>query len=107
MKVIFLDVDGVLNNDGYFERTKNEKQNRIELDDENIKCLKEIIDLTSFSARFRKARPSGRDYREAGSPASPFSRMLWTIGIWPRRGTPYFSAILTPPVRHVLRFCSD
>lgn len=36
MKVIFLDVDGVLNNDGYFERTKNEKQNRIELDDENI-----------------------------------------------------------------------
>lgn len=46
MKVIFLDVDGVLNNDGYFERTKNEKQNRIELDDENIKCLKEIIDLT-------------------------------------------------------------
>lgn len=46
MKVIFLDVDGVLNNDGYFERTKNEKQNRIELDDENIKYLKEIIDLT-------------------------------------------------------------
>ena len=25
MKVIFLDVDGVLNNDEYFERTKNEK----------------------------------------------------------------------------------
>ena len=46
MKVIFLDVDGVLNNDGYFERTKNEKQNRIELDDENIKYLKEIIGLT-------------------------------------------------------------
>ena len=46
MKAIFLDVDGVLNNDKYFERTKNEKQNRIELDDENIKCLKEIIDLT-------------------------------------------------------------
>ena len=46
MKVIFLDIDGVLNNDGYFERTKNEKQNRIELDDENIKYLKEIIDLT-------------------------------------------------------------
>lgn len=46
MKVIFLDVDGVLNNDAYFERTKNEKTCRIELDDENIECLKEIIDAT-------------------------------------------------------------
>lgn len=53
--------------------------------------------FTSFSARSRNARPSGRDDRAAGSPASPFSRMLWTIGIWPRSGTPYFSAILTPP----------
>lgn len=53
--------------------------------------------FTSFSARSRNARPSGRDDRAAGSPASPFSRILWTIGIWPRSGTPYFSAILTPP----------
>ncbi len=54
-------------------------------------------DLTSFSARFRKARPSGREDKAAGSPSSPFSRMLCTIGIWPRSGTPYFSAILRPP----------
>ena len=53
--------------------------------------------FTSFSARSRNARPSGRDDNAAGSPASPFSRILWTIGIWPRSGTPYFSAILTPP----------
>ena len=54
-------------------------------------------DLTSFSARFRNARPSGREDKAAGSPSSPFSRMLCTIGIWPRSGTPYFSAILRPP----------
>lgn len=33
-------------------------------------------DLTSFSAKSINARPSGRDDRAAGSPASPFSRML-------------------------------
>ena len=53
--------------------------------------------LTSFSARSTKASPSGREDRAAGSPASPFSRMLCTIGICPRSGTPYFSAILRPP----------
>jgi hypothetical protein len=35
----------------------------------------------SFSARDMKASPSGREERAAGSPESPPSRMLWTIGI--------------------------
>lgn len=47
MKVIFLDVDGVLNSDSYFERTKNEKNTRDELDENNILVLKSIIDETN------------------------------------------------------------
>lgn len=53
--------------------------------------------LTIFSASSTKASPSGLDESAAGSPASPFSRMLCTIGICPRSGTPYFSAIFRPP----------
>lgn len=46
MKVIFLDIDGVLNSNEYFERTKNNKLNRVELDIKCLKVLKEIIDET-------------------------------------------------------------
>ncbi len=48
-------------------------------------------------ARSRKALPSGRSPSAAGSPESPPSRMLWTRGICPRRGIPYFCAIAAPP----------
>ena len=50
-----------------------------------------------FCARVAKASPSGRVDNAAGSPVSPPSRMLCTIGICPRSGIPYFSAILDPP----------
>lgn len=46
MKVIFLDFDGVLNSDEYFERTKDDKINRSEFDDNSLKILREIINLT-------------------------------------------------------------
>lgn len=46
MKVIFLDIDGVLNSSEYFERTKDNKLSRIELDIKCLKILKEVIDET-------------------------------------------------------------
>lgn len=46
MKVIFLDFDGVLNSDEYFERTKDDKINRSEFDVNSLKILREIISLT-------------------------------------------------------------
>ena len=52
---------------------------------------------TSFEAISRNARPSGRDPRATGSPASPPSRMLWTIGTCPSRSRPRARAMATPP----------
>ena len=49
-----------------------------------------------FSANSMNATPSGREERAAGSPSSPDSRMLCTIGICPSNGIPYFSAIFAP-----------
>lgn len=43
MKVIFLDVDGVLNSQDLFERCGEEL---VPIDEENIKCLKKIVDAT-------------------------------------------------------------
>ena len=43
MKVIFLDVDGVLNSQDLFERCGDEL---VPIDEENIRCLKEIVDAT-------------------------------------------------------------
>ena len=44
MKVIFLDVDGVLNSQQLFE--KSEDAQLISVDEENIKNLKKIVDAT-------------------------------------------------------------
>lgn len=46
MKVIFLDIDGVPNSNEYFERTKDNKLDRIELDIKCLKVLKEILEET-------------------------------------------------------------
>lgn len=43
MKVIFLDVDGVLNSEELFERCGEEL---VPVDEENVRCLREIIDAT-------------------------------------------------------------
>lgn len=43
MKVIFLDVDGVLNSQDLFERCGEEL---VPIDEENIRYLKEIVDAT-------------------------------------------------------------
>ena len=44
-----------------------------------------------FSANATKASPSGLVERAAGSPESPPSLMLWTIGICPNRETKLIS----------------
>jgi len=64
-----------------------------------LKAVDYFRESASLVASSTKAMPSGREERAAGSPASPPSRMLWTIGIWPSIGIPYFSAILRPPSR--------
>lgn len=48
MKIIFLDVDGVLNSDEYFDKIKNLDIQGIErdIDVEKIKLLKKVIDAT-------------------------------------------------------------
>jgi hypothetical protein len=43
MKVIFLDVDGVLNSQDLFEKCKEEL---VPIDEENVRCLKDIVDAT-------------------------------------------------------------
>ena len=44
MKIIFLDVDGVLNSQDLFERCGEDEL--VPIDEENIRCLKEIVDET-------------------------------------------------------------
>lgn len=46
MKVIFLDVDGVLNSQSLFEKCK---EDLVPIDEENIKYLKKIVDATGAS----------------------------------------------------------
>lgn len=46
MKVIFLDVDGVLNCIGWFEKNRGGRPGSYEIDPEKVKLLKEIIDRT-------------------------------------------------------------
>lgn len=46
MKVIFLDIDGVLNSMDWFEKTKNSKGHR-EIDPQKVEFLKEIVDETN------------------------------------------------------------
>ena len=62
MKVIFLDKDGVLNSDEYFDKIKGLHNKRIEsdVDVEKVKLLKEVVDATgakvvlTASARYTK-----------------------------------------------------
>lgn len=46
MKVIFLDVDGVLNSIGWMKKNDRKKHGNCEINPENIKMLKEIADKT-------------------------------------------------------------
>ena len=41
-KILFLDIDGVLNNDGFYTRTRGKAGN---FDPENVKCLNQLSDL--------------------------------------------------------------
>ena len=53
MKVIFLDVDGVLNSDEYIDRTKNQGIQGIErdIDVEKIKLLKKLVKISNGNGR--------------------------------------------------------
>lgn len=46
MKVIFLDVDGVLNSIGWMKKNDGNKHGNCEINPENVKMLKEIVDKT-------------------------------------------------------------
>lgn len=46
MKVIFLDVDGVLNSIGWMKKNNGKKRGNCEINPENVKMLKEIVDKT-------------------------------------------------------------
>lgn len=48
MKVIFLDKDGVLNSDDFFDRTDNKdnEASKIDVDLEKLKLLKQAVDAT-------------------------------------------------------------
>lgn len=46
MKVIFLDVDGVLNSIGWMKKNDGNKHGNFEINPENVKMLKEIVDKT-------------------------------------------------------------
>lgn len=46
MKVIFLDVDGVLNSIGWMEKNKGKLHGNTEIDPSKVKLLKQIIDKT-------------------------------------------------------------
>lgn len=45
-KIIFLDIDGVLNSNEYFESLPKEKEKFIEIDENKVLLLKEIVDKT-------------------------------------------------------------
>ena len=46
MKVIFLDVDGVLNSVGWMKKNDGKKHGNSEINPENVKMLKEIVEKT-------------------------------------------------------------
>lgn len=46
MKIIFLDIDGVLNNQLWYIKTKGKRHSRFNIDPENIKMLNSIIKAT-------------------------------------------------------------
>lgn len=46
MKVIFLDVDGVLNSIGWMKKNDEKKHGNCEINPENVKMLKDIVDKT-------------------------------------------------------------
>lgn len=45
-KIVFLDIDGVLNHDGYFAHVKPEAVEWDNIDEEKVKLLKEIQSAT-------------------------------------------------------------
>ena len=45
-KIIFLDIDGVLNSDEYFETLRSESKKLDDIDENKVKLLKEIVDRT-------------------------------------------------------------
>ena len=56
MKVIFLDVDGVLNSQQLFEKCEDDQL--ISVDEDNIKNLKTIVDATGAKIVFPTANSS-------------------------------------------------
>lgn len=52
MKVIFLDIDGVLNSDDYIDRAKNVQGIERHIDIDKVKLLKKAIDETGAKNSF-------------------------------------------------------